>query len=133
MKAEGGLDLTSEQLMQLLVYSDMYTRTTSLNDVVGDDETTEIIEFIPDPAMNTEEMAINDRLREDLKKVVSTLTQREQRIVDLRFGLTTGKEMTLEQVGKEFNVTRERIRQIESKALGKLRHPSRSRLLKDYY
>ena len=133
MKAEGGLDLTSEQLMQLLVYSDMYTRTTSLNDVVGDDETTEIIEFIPDPAMNTEEMAINDRLREDLKKVVSTLTQREQRIIDLRFGLTTGKEMTLEQVGKEFNVTRERIRQIESKALGKLRHPSRSRRLKDYY
>lgn len=133
MKTEGGLDLSSEQLMQLLVYSDMYTSTASLNDVVGDDEETEKIEFIPDPAMNTEEMAINDRLREDLKKAISTLTQREQKIIDLRFGLTTGKEMTLEQVGKEFNVTRERIRQIEAKALRKLRHPSRSRRLKDYY
>ena len=71
-------------------------------------------------------------LREQLVEVLSTLTQREQRVLCLRFGLEDGRARTLEEVGREFNVTRERIRQIEAKALRKLRHPSRSRKLRDY-
>ena len=133
MNIEGGLALSAEELMQLLVYSDIYTNTVSLNDVVGNDDNTEIIEFVPDSTMNTEELALNEKLKIDLQNVLCTLTPKEQKIIDLRFGLTTGSEMTLEQVGKKFNVTRERIRQIEAKALRKLRHPSRSRKIKDYY
>ena len=71
-------------------------------------------------------------LKEQLEDVLSTLTDREQKVLRLRFGLDDGRARTLEEVGKEFNVTRERIRQIEAKALRKLRHPSRSRKLKDY-
>ena len=71
-------------------------------------------------------------LKEQLVEVLSTLTDREQKVLRLRFGLDDGRARTLEEVGKEFNVTRERIRQIEAKALRKLRHPSRSRKLKDY-
>ena len=71
-------------------------------------------------------------LREQLEEVLGTLTEREQKVLKLRFGLEDGRARTLEEVGKEFKVTRERIRQIEAKALRKLRHPSRSRKLKDY-
>ncbi|MBA7576175.1 RNA polymerase sigma factor SigA [subsurface metagenome] len=71
-------------------------------------------------------------LKEQIDGVLSTLTPREQRVLQLRFGLEDGRSRTLEEVGKEFKVTRERIRQIEAKALRKLRHPSRSRKLKDY-
>jgi len=71
-------------------------------------------------------------LKEQIEDVLSTLTPREQRVLQLRFGLEDGRSRTLEEVGKEFNVTRERIRQIEAKVLRKLRHPSRSRKLKDY-
>ena len=71
-------------------------------------------------------------LKEQLAEVLGTLTEREQKVLRLRFGLDDGRARTLEEVGKEFNVTRERIRQIEAKALRKLRHPSRSRKLKDY-
>ena len=71
-------------------------------------------------------------LREQLSDVLSTLTPREEKVLRLRFGLEDGRSRTLEEVGREFNVTRERIRQIEAKALRKLRHPSRSRKLKDY-
>ena len=73
-----------------------------------------------------------DCLKEQLNEVLGTLTEREQKVLRLRFGLDDGRARTLEEVGKEFNVTRERIRQIEAKALRKLRHPSRSRKLKDY-
>jgi RNA polymerase primary sigma factor len=71
-------------------------------------------------------------LKEQIGEVLSSLTHRERRVLQLRFGLEDGRSRTLEEVGKEFNVTRERIRQIEAKALRKLRHPSRSRKLKDY-
>ena len=71
-------------------------------------------------------------LKEQLEEVLGTLTEREQKVLTLRFGLEDGRTRTLEEVGREFNVTRERIRQIEAKALRKLRHPSRSRKLKDY-
>ena len=72
------------------------------------------------------------KLREELDDVLATLTDREERVLRLRFGLVDGRQRTLEEVGKEFNVTRERIRQIEAKALRKLKHPSRSRKLKDF-
>ncbi len=72
------------------------------------------------------------KLREELDDVLGTLTDREERVLRLRFGLVDGRQRTLEEVGKEFNVTRERIRQIEAKALRKLKHPSRSRKLKDF-
>ena len=72
------------------------------------------------------------KLREELDDVLGTLTEREERVLRLRFGLIDGRQRTLEEVGKEFNVTRERIRQIEAKALRKLKHPSRSRKLKDF-
>ena len=72
------------------------------------------------------------KLREELDEVLGTLTEREERVLRLRFGLIDGRQRTLEEVGREFNVTRERIRQIEAKALRKLKHPSRSRKLKDF-
>ena len=71
-------------------------------------------------------------LQEQIEKLLNTLTERERRVLKLRFGLVDGRQRTLEEVGKEFNVTRERIRQIEAKALRKLRHPSRAKLLKGY-
>jgi RNA polymerase sigma factor, sigma-70 family len=77
-------------------------------------------------------MATHAILKEQLEEVLGSLTDREARVIKLRFGLEDGRTRTLEEVGKEFNVTRERIRQIESKALRKLRQPSRSRKLKDY-
>ena len=78
------------------------------------------------------DIASKQLLKEQIEDVLGTLTPREQRVLQLRFGLEDGRSRTLEEVGVEFNVTRERIRQIEAKALRKLRHPSRSRKLKDY-
>ena len=78
------------------------------------------------------EAAAATLLKEQLDEVLDTLTEREQKVLRLRFGMNDGRARTLEEVGKEFDVTRERIRQIEAKALRKLRHPSRSRKLKDY-
>jgi len=83
-------------------------------------------------ALPPADAASKQLLKEQIKDVLGTLTPREQRILQLRFGLEDGRSRTLEEAGKEFNVTRERIRQIEAKALSKLRHPSRSRKLKDY-
>ena len=81
---------------------------------------------------NQDKLFIWSNKKEQLEEVLGTLTEREQKVLTLRFGLEDGRARTLEEVGKEFNVTRERIRQIEAKALRKLRHPSRSRKLKDY-
>ena len=96
-------------------------RTRWIGDFIQDDN-------VPVPA----DAAAFTLLKEQLVEVLSTLTDREQKVLRLRFGLDDGRARTLEEVGKEFNVTRERIRQIEAKALRKLRHPSRSRKLKDY-
>ena len=85
----------------------------------------------PDSADSTE-IDVAKELREQLEEVLSTLTPREEHVIKLRFGLYDGRTRTLEEVGKEFDITRERIRQIEAKALRKLRHPSRSRKLKDF-
>ena len=105
----------------------------SLETPIGEEEDSHLGDFIQDEAVPVPaEAAANTLLKEQLTEVLETLTEREQKVLRLRFGLDDGKARTLEEVGKEFRVTRERIRQIEAKALRKLRHPSRSRKLKDY-
>jgi RNA polymerase primary sigma factor len=105
----------------------------SLETPIGEEEDSHLGDFIPDDdAPAPAEAASYALLKEQLIEVLSTLTEREEKVLRLRFGLDDGRARTLEEVGKEFNVTRERIRQIEAKALRKLRHPSRSKKLKDY-
>jgi len=105
----------------------------SLEQPVGEEEDSSLGDFISDPhALDPYEYTAKMKLREELDEVLSTLTEREERVLRLRFGLIDGRQRTLEEVGKEFNVTRERIRQIEAKALRKLRSPARSKKLKDF-
>lgn len=105
----------------------------SLETPIGEEEDSHLGDFIPDDdAPAPAEAAAFTMLREQLVNVLDTLTPREEKVLRLRFGLDDGRVRTLEEVGREFNVTRERIRQIEAKALRKLRHPSRSKKLKDY-
>ena len=105
----------------------------SLETPIGEEEDSHLGDFIQDDNVPVPaDAAAFTLLREQLGEVLDTLTEREQKVLKLRFGLEDGRARTLEEVGKEFNVTRERIRQIEAKALRKLRHPSRSRKLKDY-
>jgi RNA polymerase primary sigma factor len=105
----------------------------SLETPIGEEEDSHLGDFIPDDdAPAPAEAASYALLKEQLMEVLNTLTEREEKVLRLRFGLDDGRARTLEEVGKEFNVTRERIRQIEAKALRKLRHPSRSKKLKDY-
>ncbi len=105
----------------------------SLETPIGEEEDSHLGDFIPDEeAPAPAEAAAFTLLKEQLMEVLDTLTPREEKVLRLRFGLDDGRARTLEEVGKEFNVTRERIRQIEAKALRKLRHPSRSKKLKDY-
>jgi RNA polymerase primary sigma factor len=105
----------------------------SLETPVGEDEETELLHFIEDAAAEApSESALQSMLQEDLRSVLETLSDRERRVLELRFGLADGRPRTLEEIGKEFNLTRERIRQIEAKALAKLRHPSAPAKLKEY-
>ena len=105
----------------------------SLETPIGEEEDSHLGDFIPDDeALAPDDAASHILLKEQLSGVLSTLTDREEKVLRLRFGLQDGRSRTLEEVGKEFNVTRERIRQIEAKALRKLRHPSRSKKLKDF-
>ena len=105
----------------------------SLETPIGEEEDSHLGDFIPDEdASEPAEAASYTLLKEQLQEVLSTLTPREEKVLKLRFGLEDGRTRTLEEVGREFNVTRERIRQIEAKALRKLRHPSRSKRLKDF-
>ncbi len=106
--------------------------TISLEKPIGEEGDSQLGDFIPDgDSLSPADQADLTMLKEQLLEVLSGLTEREERVLRLRFGLDDGRPRTLEEVGKEFNVTRERIRQIEAKALRKLRHPSRSRKLKD--
>ena len=105
----------------------------SLETPIGEEEDSHLGDFIQDDNVPVPaEAAAETMLKEQLDEVLKTLTEREKKVLRLRFGLDDQKARTLEEVGKEFDVTRERIRQIEAKALRKLRHPSRSRKLKDY-
>ena len=105
----------------------------SLETPIGEEEDSHLGDFIPDDEiLSPQDAATFTLLKEQLNTVLETLTEREKKVLTLRFGLDDGRARTLEEVGKEFDVTRERIRQIEAKALRKLRHPSRSKKLKDY-
>ena len=105
----------------------------SLETPIGEEEDSHLGDFVPDERnMSPEDFTTNEILKEEIKSVLSTLQPREQQVLELRFGLIDGTSYTLEEVGKKFNVTRERIRQIEAKALRKLRHPSRAKKLKDF-
>ena len=105
----------------------------SLETPIGEEDDSHLGDFIEDEgAMSPDDYAANELLKDELNEVLLELTDREEKVLRLRFGLDDGRTRTLEEVGKEFNVTRERIRQIEAKALRKLKHPSRSKRLKDF-
>ena len=124
------LDMPADKVQEILKISQ---EPVSMETPVGEEDDSHLGDFIRDDHIPIpDEAATFSILREQLVEVLSTLTDREQKVLRLRFGLDDGHARTLEEVGKEFNVTRERIRQIEAKALRKLRHPSRSRKLKDY-
>lgn len=124
------LDMTVEKVRDILKIS---SDPISLDIPIGEEEDSHLGDFIRDDnILGPEESAAYSILRDQISMLLDTLTEREQRVLILRFGLTDGRTRTLEEVGKEFNVTRERIRQIEAKALRKLRHPSRSKHLKGY-
>jgi DNA-directed RNA polymerase specialized sigma24 family protein len=111
----------------------MSQQPISLQSPVGDGDDAHFGDFLPDTtAENPAEMTAKDLLKDQIHSVLQTLTQREREVLDFRFGLTDGFSRTLEEVGKQFNVTRERIRQIEAKALRKLRHPTRLRRLQGF-
>ncbi len=124
------MDVPVEKVREILKISQ---EPVSLETPIGEEEDSHLGDFIQDDNVPVPaDAATFTLLREQLGEVLETLTEREQKVLILRFGLEDGRSRTLEEVGKEFNVTRERIRQIEAKALRKLRHPSRSRKLKDY-
>lgn len=124
------MNMPVERVREILKISQ---EPVSLETPIGEEEDTHLGDFIKDDNVPVPaDAAAFTLLKEQLEEVLGTLTEREQKVLTLRFGLEDGRARTLEEVGKEFNVTRERIRQIEAKALRKLRHPSRSRKLKDY-
>ena len=124
------MDMNVERVREILKISQ---EPVSLETPIGEEEDSHLGDFIQDDNVPVPaDAAAFTLLKEQLIEVLGTLTEREQKVLRLRFGLDDGRARTLEEVGKEFNVTRERIRQIEAKALRKLRHPSRSRKLKDY-
>jgi RNA polymerase primary sigma factor len=138
---ERGHEATADEIAEVIGMSPEKVREimkiaqdpVSLETPIGEEEDSHLGDFIPDddsPA--PADAASYALLREQLSEVLHTLTPREEHVLKLRFGLDDGRTRTLEEVGKEFNITRERIRQIEAKALRKLRHPSRSKRLKDY-
>jgi RNA polymerase primary sigma factor len=125
-----GMEISSEKVREIMKLSQM---PISLEMPIGEEEDSHLGDFIEDRStMSPAEAASRELLKAQLNSVLKELSDRERRVLMLRFGLEDGRARTLEEVGKEFNVTRERIRQIEAKALRKLRHPSRSRKLKDY-
>jgi RNA polymerase primary sigma factor len=138
---ELGREPTAEEIAQRMAITEDKVREivkvsqepVSLETPIGEEEDSHLGDFIPDTAaLAPSDAASHKLLKEQVESVLEGLTGRERRVLQLRFGLEDGRTRTLEEVGREFNVTRERIRQIEAKALRKLRHPSRSRKLKDY-
>ena len=124
------LELPSERVREILKVSQ---EPVSLETPIGEEEDSHLGDFLPDEsALEPAEAASHQLLKEQVMEVLSSLTPRERKVLELRFGLEDGRSRTLEEVGREFNVTRERIRQIEAKALRKLRHPTRSKKLRDY-
>ena len=125
-----GMEITSDKVREIIKVSQ---EPVSLETPIGEEEDSHLGDFIEDQStLAPADAASHQLLKEQVQEVLSSLTSREQKVLVLRFGLEDGRSRTLEEVGREFNVTRERIRQIEAKALRKLRHPSRSKKLKDY-
>jgi RNA polymerase primary sigma factor len=124
------LDLPAERVREIMKVSQ---EPVSLETPIGEEEDSHLGDFLEDPsALAPSDAASHQLLKEQVMDVLSSLTPRERKVLELRFGLEDGRSRTLEEVGREFSVTRERIRQIEAKALRKLRHPTRSKKLKDY-
>ena len=124
------MDISVEKVREVIKISQ---DPVSLETPIGEEDDSHLGDFIKDESsLSPEEYATNEILKEEIKSVLETLQPREQQVLELRFGLIDGTCYTLEEVGKRFNVTRERIRQIEAKALRKLRHPSRAKKLKDF-
>jgi RNA polymerase primary sigma factor len=124
------MEISPEKVREIIKVSQ---EPVSLETPIGEEEDSHLGDFIEDhAALAPADAASHQLLKEQVEDVLESLTERERKVLQLRFGLDDGRSRTLEEVGKEFHVTRERIRQIEAKALRKLRHPSRSRKLKDY-
>ena len=127
------MELTTEQVEEALSIKQQFLSTVSLDTPIGEEEDSTLGEFIPaDDSFNVEDQIIQKSLSSDLDEILSTLTKTEQKVIRLRYGFYDGRPRTLEEIGNEIGVTRERIRQIESKALRKLRHPTRSNIIKNY-
>ncbi|OGY25065.1 MAG: RNA polymerase sigma factor RpoD [Candidatus Woykebacteria bacterium RBG_16_43_9] len=123
------MEIDPEKVREIIKVSQ---EPTSLEAPVGEEKDSTLGDFIPDEEIRPEDQASAELLKSHLAEVLDTLNDREKKVLRLRFGLEDGRQRTLEEVGREFGVTRERIRQIEAKALRKLRHPTRSKKLKDY-
>jgi RNA polymerase primary sigma factor len=124
------MEISAEKVREIIKVSQ---EPVSLETPIGEEDDSHLGDFIEDhTALAPADAASHQLLKEQVEDVLDSLTDRERKVLQLRFGLDDGRSRTLEEVGKEFHVTRERIRQIEAKALRKLRHPSRSRKLKDY-
>jgi len=125
--------INREKFEEIYIIAKNIMSPASLNVLIGEESDSELVDFLPDNfSLTLEEEVESKILKEEIEKVLNTLAEREKEILTYRFGLKNGIEMTLEQIGRIYGVTRERIRQIEVKALRKLRHPSRSNKLKDF-
>ncbi|HLG12555.1 MAG TPA: RNA polymerase sigma factor RpoD, partial [Dehalococcoidia bacterium] len=125
-----GMEVAPEKVREIIKVSQ---EPVSLETPIGEEEDSHLGDFIEDPvALAPADAAAHQLLKEQVMDVLASLAPRERKVLELRFGLEDGRSRTLEEVGREFHVTRERIRQIEAKALRKLRHPSRSKKLRDY-
>jgi RNA polymerase primary sigma factor len=124
------MEIAPEKVREIMKVSQ---EPVSLETPIGEEEDSHLGDFIEDPvALAPADAAAHQLLKEQVMDVLASLAPRERKVLELRFGLEDGRSRTLEEVGREFHVTRERIRQIEAKALRKLRHPSRSKKLRDY-
>ena len=124
------MNLSEDKVREVMKISQ---EPVSLETPIGEEDDSHLGDFVPDErTMSPEEYTTSELLKEELDNVLLTLTEREEKVLKLRFGLEDGQCRTLEEVGQIFGVTRERIRQIEAKALRKMRHPSRSKKLKDF-
>lgn len=140
MMQELGREPTPEEVAEVLGMDPAKAREivkvsqepTSLATPVGDEDDSQLGDFIEAPGLKPDEQATRELLKDQLDEVLDSLSPREKRVLQLRFGLEDGKQRTLEEVGREFGVTRERIRQIEAKAIRKLKHPTRAKKLRDY-
>lgn len=133
LNSDFGKNYTIEEVERLIMYGDQYLNTASLNKYVGNDEDgTELMSLIP-LEVNVEDEVMDKIAAEEIEKVLSTLSEKENKIIHMRFGLAGYNPMTLEEIGEIYQVTRERIRQIEAKALNKLRQTSRSSRLEVFY